>query len=89
MHFGFGAEAEEVMNRDWAPSASSSLPATAPDGGRYAFSDRYFVPHLPDCDVLFTKILRKAIPLRYRIAVLSISFTCSSATNRLIMRMHN
>jgi hypothetical protein len=37
MHFGFGAEAEEVMNRDWAPSASSSLPATAPDGGGMLF----------------------------------------------------
>ena len=72
MHFGFGAEAGEVMNRDWAPSASSSLLATAPDGGGMLFSDRYVVHHLPDRDSIFTEIFRGTIPWRCRSAVSSI-----------------
>jgi len=40
--------------------------------GEVCFSDRYFVHHLPDRDAIFTKIFRRAIPWRCRIAVSSI-----------------
>jgi hypothetical protein len=36
IHFGFGAEAGEVPNRDWAASASSSLQATCSMGKGYS-----------------------------------------------------
>jgi hypothetical protein len=42
---------------------------TAPDGEGMLFPIRYFVHHLPDCGAMFTEILRRAIPTRYRSAV--------------------
>lgn len=69
IHFGFGAEAEEVMNPDWAASALSSPLATAPDGGGRSCGTSVFVHHHPDYDDMFTQIFRRAIPLRYRIAI--------------------
>ena len=75
VHFGFRAEAEEVMNPEWAASASSSLLAAVPDGGGCSFQTiRYFVYHHPDCDATFTQIFRRVIPMRYRIAVSKLSF---------------
>jgi hypothetical protein len=75
IHFGFRAEAEEILNPDWAASASSSLLAAVPDGGGCSFlTIRYFVYHHPDCDATFTQIFRTVIPMRYRIAVSTLSF---------------
>ena len=74
IHFGFGAEAEEVMNPDWAASALSSPLATAPDGGGRSCGTSVSVHHHPDYDDMFTQIFRKAIPLRYRLATSPLSF---------------
>ena len=37
--------------------------------GKGSFGSGIFVHHFPDCDAMFTEILRGTIPRRYRLAV--------------------
>ena len=85
IHFGFRAEAEEILNPDWAASASSSLLAAVPDGGGCSFlTIRYFVHHHPDCDATFTQIFRRMISMRYRVAVYALSFLAPRQRQSLV-----
>jgi hypothetical protein len=47
--------------------------ATAPDGEAAHSVIKYFVHHLPDRDAMFAEIVRREIPMRYRIAVFWLS----------------